>query len=217
MPPKDRNNPDDVVFALTTKAPETALDAFPEHAKLIACLIAEYSAMEHKLATMVAWSMGNRKDVVLPMIYAVDSSRARLEAMRAALIVLMEQRAPDTVPRFNALFDTARALLTQRNKFAHALFGKNTKTGELMRIDPSNYDSTEVPLHDIQHQLNRMKDHSFQVGQMLEPLLEKLRAQRQASAPPAPAPQGEQGLGDAQSHPPQPGPPPPSPEKPEKG
>lgn len=212
MPPRDRNDPNDVVFSLATDAPESVLDAFPEHAKLIACLLAEYSALEHKLATMVAWSMGNRKGVAIPMIYAVESSRARLEAMRAALIVLMKQYAPDTVASFNGLFDAARGLLMQRNKYAHALFGKNTKTGELMRIDPANYEATEVPLHDIQHQLDRMKEHSFQVGKLLEPVLAKVREQRRASAPPDHALQDELGLDDAQSHPPQPEPPKPSPE-----
>lgn len=206
----ERNNPDDVAWAARNRS-VSFLEEFPDHAKAIACLIAEYSAIEHRLATLAAAFMGNRKGVALPMIYAIESSRGRLEAIRAAILAVVRSIRPDSEAAMNQLVDETAKLLTQRNKYAHAVFGKNTRTGALMVLNPSNWESTELPLHDVQHQLKRMKDHSALVHQILAPVYEAMRKEPPATSPQlADAPPNQPGSDDAQSHPIPPGPPKPS-------
>lgn len=188
------------------------LEAFPKHAQAIGALIAEYSTIEQNLALLLGFLTGTRKGVVMPMVYAIESSRARLEAMRAAMRSILIKQSREDWETFNGLFDEARKLLTQRNKYAHAVFSITKNTKALMKTDPATFEVTPVPLHDVEHQLERMRHHSMKVVGALKPFVEHMRGQQKASEPPVPQPPNEPDSGGARTHLPPQEPQKPSPE-----
>src|SRR4051794_40303948 len=63
----------------------TLMEGFPEHAKLIGYIIAEWSQIEYKMAALVAISLQVPFTSIANMIYALESPGARLDVMRAGL------------------------------------------------------------------------------------------------------------------------------------
>jgi hypothetical protein len=161
------------------------LEEFPEHAKLIAYIVSEWTALEHKLAllTMFAANHAPERFAIRSMIYAIESSKARLDAMHAAMLSLAQSEGIQ-VSALSTMFDGARQLLTQRNRYAHAMYGKNGSTGELIRIDLKSDESVEVPLYDLEQQFQRMRNHSNAVGSVVAGVfahIEKRRTERAQS------------------------------------
>ena len=210
MPEHPRKDPASEESYLWHPDGRAILEAFPKHAQAIGALIAEYAIVEQKLALLLSFLMGTRKGVVMPMVYAIESSKARLEAMRAAMRSIMIAKSPDQWDFWNGLFDEARRLLTQRNKYAHAVFSVTKQSGTLMKTDPATFDVSPVPLHDVQHQLERMKVHSQALVLALKPFLEHAREQHKASGQPAPQPPTEPDSESARTRRPPPKPPKPS-------
>src|SRR5262245_29794224 len=108
----------------------TFLEDYPEHARLIGCLIAEWTAIEYKLMWLASFRMGVNARVVQPMIYGIDSSNARLESLRGAFMAI-HNKSEAMRSEMEATLSESKQLLTQRNKYAHAIYGENTKTKEL--------------------------------------------------------------------------------------
>lgn len=139
------------------------VEQFPDHMRVIGCLIAEWSHVEYKLVVLLSLAAKVDLRAMQTMLYAVESSRARLSVIRAMFTYLK-----DDVRRTEALdlLDEAGSLLQQRNKYAHALYGESG-SGEIAIVGVKDRTGVDMPLHDITHQFTRMKALSFRVGRML--------------------------------------------------
>ncbi len=157
------------------------IERFPEHARLIGFFIAEWSQVEHNLVLIFAICLEAPSPVVRPMLYAIESSGARLEAMIAALKQLFAEDA-ETRELLVELFDQAKSLLHQRNKFAHSLYGVSA-TGEMAILGIRKQTASDLPLHDLQDQFNRIRRLSHRSSQMLAVALGRWK-----DRPPAPEP-----------------------------
>jgi hypothetical protein len=193
--PKDHNRDttDEVLMLPSfpidpTEKPETWLERFPEHARYIGMLIGEWSILENKLAVLTALYVSKSASVILPMIYAVESSHARLESMRGALSVVLANH-PKLHAETEKLFDVARGMLTQRNKYAHALYGRNRLTGDLIKVGTRGDPTEDVPLHVLKHQFERMKAHAHAVGVVCAVALHERKLLLRLPAPPSAQPE----------------------------
>lgn len=142
------------------------LEAFPEHARLIAYIIAEWSQIEYKLAMWLALRLSANNDIILPMVYALETSRARLDVMATALRQLLGQH-PSVKGRLDKMLIEAGQVLTLRNRYAHAHFGPDADSRELAIAGMGKKPPTNVPLHELTHHLNRAKSLSHQLGLIL--------------------------------------------------
>lgn len=132
------------------------LEHFPEHARIIGCLIAEWTHVEYRLILMLALASHAPNDVVMPMLYAVQSSKGRLEAMQAAYLRIIPDEPRRT--QIMEVLDRARSLLTMRDKYAHALYGWYDPDGPhetLSIIGQGSRVGHDLPLYDLQHQYRR--------------------------------------------------------------
>lgn len=171
-----------------SNAGQSFLEDSPEHAKTIAFLIAEWNALEQKLVYLTSLSMEVHRRVIIPMVYASDSSRTRLESIRGALAILFKDE-PTQHAEMTEILDAAGGFLTQRNKYAHAVYGKS-KQGELVLHNVREHTSDLVPLHDIQHQFERMKALSDRIGRLLaRKMIEVQEAKKKLPRPGESAPQ----------------------------
>ncbi len=141
------------------------LEEFPKHALCISYLIAEWSAVENKLVKLATISVGTAAYIIEPMVYSIVSSFTRLEALQGAFAVIYQKNEPKRTDMEEVCLQ-AKSLLTQRNKYAHALYGR-THGGELVVIGTRGKPSEEIPLYNLEHQLERMKILSHRVGKLL--------------------------------------------------
>src|SRR5262245_17223597 len=73
--------------------PNSPLEEFPEHAQLISYIIAEWSQIEHKLAIWLGLRLSADNQIIAPMVFALETSRARLDLIAAGLRHLMPPSA----------------------------------------------------------------------------------------------------------------------------
>lgn len=139
------------------------LEEFPEHAKTIALIIATWSQIEFNLSLFLAASLRADRGIIQPMIYAIESSGARMEAIRTALLrIYPGEKAAKFI---GDLMAEASQLLVQRNKYAHAYYGQIDEPKELALIGlHEKRKTTVVPLHDLAHQYERMKKLSHRTA-----------------------------------------------------
>jgi len=140
------------------------IEVFPDHLRLIGLIIAAWSEVEYKLIGLLAIELRASMDTVTAMIYALESSGARLEVIAAAFTTLAEDESARIEAA--ATITEAQSLLRQRNKFAHALYGESSK-GEMAILSLQKGTAVELPLHDLKHQFERMKQLSYRVGREL--------------------------------------------------
>ena len=138
-------------------------ESFPEHAKAIAFIIAEWNQIEFSLSGLLSLHIRVAPAAVRSMVYAIESSGGRLDLMRAAFTNL-ESNAEDRAEILGIL-DEAQSVLRQRNKYAHGLFGKSPDGG-LALFGLRRDEVTDLPLHDLNHQVNRVRDLSFRVRKL---------------------------------------------------
>jgi hypothetical protein len=112
--------------------PPSALELFPEHAKLIGLIIGEAAAVEQGLVTLLALTLRADANVVYPMLYATTSSKGRLDAMRAAFRQLLAGTA--ALEAIEEILDKADRLLHKRNEYAHAHFAVSEDKALLMLL-----------------------------------------------------------------------------------
>lgn len=153
-------------------------EQFPEHMKLVGNLVSEWSQVEHKLVVLLSYLMSADAEIIRPMLYAIESSSARLDAIRAALLVLLHGN-DQWLEVLTPLMDKAGSLLAQRNKYGHALYGMTGK-GELGFVRVSKNQVTAVPLHDLEHQFGRMKELAGEIGALIPAAMNKGKLRRQA-------------------------------------
>jgi hypothetical protein len=142
----------------------TAMERFPEHARLIGCFIAEWSVAEHWLALWLGLQLSDDAAIIRPMIYAIESSRARVDAMAAAMDQLFarDQRARLKVAE---VFKEALQLLTLRNRYAHGYFGDDPDSGELAITSPASAKRPiNIPVHELKHHFERLKRFSHRMS-----------------------------------------------------
>src|ERR1019366_3572877 len=174
--------PDDAPAPL----PRGHLEHFPEHAKLIAFIIAEWSHIEYHLIVMLASVSRAKQGIIHPMLYAVQSSASRLEAMKAAFGKLVFDEPRRT--KIMQALDDARGVLTYRDKLGHALYGWFDVDGphnDLAIVSQTDRRPSHVlPLHDLQHQYQRSKELNQRVASlMLFELLPRLPGVQVVSEP----------------------------------
>jgi hypothetical protein len=183
------------------------IEAFPEHARMIGYIVAEWSQVEYKTAALVAIALRVPFQVIADMVYALESGGARMDVMRGALSHLNEEPARSEV---EALFTEADSLRHQRNKFAHGLYGHGPNR-ELVMHGVRKASLGEVPLHDLMHQYGRMKALSYRAGRLVSSLADMFQEQPQGPGASASLPSTALGSTGPQSPPSPPEPPPPSP------
>jgi hypothetical protein len=145
----------------------SVMEEFPEHAKFVGFIIAEWSQIEVKLTLILAAKLSADQQIIIPMIAAIESSRARLNTIQAALYALA---GPGTAlrRRLGKVLEEADKLLTLRNRYAHAHFGPERESRELAitslggRTRPLS-----IPLHELKHHFERMKQLSHLLGVIL--------------------------------------------------
>ena len=138
----------------------TTLEQFPEHAKLVGFIVAEWTQIEFALANYLSLVAYENSWMIVRMIYAIESSGARLNAITTALALVASYPKTKrlTVPVITDLMADARQLLAMRNKYAHALYGIDEASNQLVIVGTfSGKKETGLPLHDLTHQFERMK------------------------------------------------------------
>jgi len=153
-----------LMFPLDAKnVPPSPLEAFPEHAKHIAFIVAEWSQIEYKLAMWTALRMSADQHVVLPMIYALETSRARLDVMAAVLSGLVGDH-PKVKGRLERLLTEASQLLALRVRYAHGHFGPDADSQELAIAGMGKRPPINIPLHELKHHFTRFKSLSHELA-----------------------------------------------------
>lgn len=189
------------------------LEAYPEHAKYIAYIIAEWSQIELRLAMWVATRMLADQHIVLPMIYALETSRARLDVMAAALRGLIGVERPIALGKLDKLLSEASQLLTLRVRYAHGHFGPDRDSLELA-IAPlwgSKRKPINIPLHELKYHFERFKKLSHDLAVIVAA---ELGLPLRGPDAPDSVPAHPLGLVAAHARQKQKEPPPPSPESP---
>lgn len=139
------------------------IELMPEHARLIGFLVAEWTQIEYKLTMYLALCLHAEARYIQPMIYAIESSKARINAVGAALRELVDNE-PGRLWVEHTLTE-AEKLLQQRNKYAHGMYGVDATSGECTLIGMGGRRETKLaPLHDLEHQFERMKALSHRLG-----------------------------------------------------
>src|ERR1700738_1781366 len=141
------------------------LEAFPEHAQLITYVIAEWSQIEYRLALWLARRLSKDKHVILPMIYALETSRARLDIMAPGLRQLISE--PRVQGRLDKLLGEASQFLNLRNRYAHGHFGQDADSGELAIAGMGKKSPINIPLHELKDHCGRMKPLPHQLSVIL--------------------------------------------------
>jgi hypothetical protein len=146
----------------------TMLEAFPEHAKIIAFIIAEWSQVEYKLGLWLALRLSADGRIIQPMIYAIESSRARINAMHSAITHLLVHD-PKSTKAVDAIFGEVSSMLNLRNRYAHAHFGRDSDSEELAIAAPPGKTTKpfNIPLHELQDHFSKMKRLSHKLGVIL--------------------------------------------------
>lgn len=139
------------------------VEAYPEHFQIIGFFIAGWSELEYKLMAFLAVELQIPLKIVTAMMYAIESSGARLDVMRAVF-----GQAPDSPVKTEYLdfLTEAGSILTQRNKFAHAIYAEGHNY-ELAILGMRRDSASDLPVHDLKHQLGRLKNLSYRVGRNL--------------------------------------------------
>lgn len=128
-----------------------------EHCRLVGDLIITWSSIEHVLVTTLYTTMGDLSPMVHPMLYSVESSSARISALRKGLTFTAERRGWD-ITELEAIFKEAVGMLRVRNKYAHGVFVGTDEGPELVDYRESFPGShTPVPLYDLQFQVDRAR------------------------------------------------------------
>src|SRR4051812_2656665 len=82
------------------------LEQYPKHAQMIGCVTAEWSQIEYPLTSLVGMTLGMPSRVIDGILYAIDSSGARLKALRAAIQAGVE---PESLAEWQEWFDQAES------------------------------------------------------------------------------------------------------------
>lgn len=179
------------VIGKTVAWPTTSaiIERYPEHARLIGSVITEWTQAEHNLIRLLSSVMQADEEIILPMLYAIESSRTRLDVLTAAFRVLMRDDAAAWEDMDSALADAGK-LLTQRNKYAHAFYAITTQD-ELAMMGLKRDEIIVLPLHDLMHQFERMRALSQRISVTLAYALGLAEAPpptppESAGAPPTP-------------------------------
>ena len=151
--------------------PTAIIEDYPEHARMIGCIVAEWSQIEYRIIFWLSLSLGANNTMIMPMIYAIEASRARLDATSAAFLEVVKEEPARS--ELVAILEEAKSLLNQRNKFAHALYGISA-SGELAILRLRTDDAGDLPLYDLKHQFGRMKELSHKLAMRLKPIVERL-------------------------------------------
>ncbi|MDP9202600.1 MAG: hypothetical protein M3P26_11805 [Gemmatimonadota bacterium] len=138
------------------------IEAFPNHMRLIGSIIAEWSHVEYKLAMLLAMGLRCPQQTVAAMLYAIESSGARLDVIEAVFRHFKEPARSEA----SALIEEARSMLVQRNKFAHSIYGESADGG-LAIVGIRRDSAGDLPEHDLRHQFERMKALSYHAGRFL--------------------------------------------------
>lgn len=138
------------------------IERYPDQARLIGSIVAEWSQVEHNLVMLLGLSMKADAEIIRPMLYAIESSGARLDVISAAFAVLMKDR-PEVWAEMEAVLTEAKKVLVQRNKYAHSFYGVSG-TGELAVLGFRRGEANDLPLHDLKYQFDRVRELSKAVS-----------------------------------------------------
>jgi hypothetical protein len=127
------------------------------------------------MATLVALVSRSDRHIIFPMVYAIQSSNARVGAMKAALSQLISIGSQIDALKVDDVFDRAEKMLRMRDKYAHARYGWFDAVApgdKLWVIGQGTKASHELPLHDLMHQLDRAKELHQDVQSLVDSELE---------------------------------------------
>lgn len=214
-PPKPKVKPrvtgPNVKLINTRAGDPTVMDKFPEHARLIGCIVAEWTQVEHKMVVLLCSMMqGDDSKAARAMLYALSTSLGRVQLIQAALAELSgdSEAARATIKEIS---DEATYQLGKRNDLAHALFGV-TDDGKLGTFSYRRRKATEVKLDELEALYARMQTFSHKLGTALTNAMIYRQARRAGFAASDLERIAQLDSKLAQNDQPQPTPPPPSPE-----
>ncbi|MEX2153050.1 MAG: hypothetical protein WD825_06895 [Gemmatimonadaceae bacterium] len=102
----------------------SALDPYPEHARLIGLIIADWNKVEARFALLLMRAVGLRSQLgaklIRPMAYAIASNSGRLGAMKAIAATAIP--ADRHRRQLLGLFSEAEKVLRLRNAVAHGIY-----------------------------------------------------------------------------------------------
>jgi hypothetical protein len=189
-PPRPRkpSGPDVLVSMPTTIDGMFIMDRFPEEARLIGCIVGEWTQIEHRLVMLLSLTANDPRDPFRPMLYSITGSLARLHAIQAGLIALMLGN-PEHEQTCRELAAEAERLLEKRNKIAHALFGFTEQGNHFAIVKPGSQVRTQaVSFAHLNETYERMKKFSCRLGVVYSAGQEFRRQRREgargAAAPP---------------------------------
>ena len=207
--PKPRYDGPEIEILNPLQDDPNILDDFPEHARLIGCILAEWTQAEHKLVVALgAFIPGRGAYAIRSMLYTLTTSRPRLQLIQAGLAEITSP-SPETKAALQDIAEEAEALLHLRNDLAHALFARATKN-RLATFSYKRGQSTVVTVEQLKETYGRMTRFSRRAGDLLHNAL-AIRQMRRAGVPPFVVQQiGRLGSERAQTDPPPQEPPAPS-------
>jgi hypothetical protein len=100
------------------------LENYPDEAAFLGMIIAEWNTVELAFTAQLADLMETKRRVVLPMVYALQNNRARLDTVNAAMRELVPHPA-DRI-RLDSIMVEAHAVLKQRNLYTHGFYASGT-------------------------------------------------------------------------------------------
>jgi len=210
--PKSHKKNESVLVGRWSRDPGTPriLDEYPDHARLIGLIIAEWAHIEWRLVFTLQNYFEDDALAVESMLFTVESSRARLQVLQIGFAHVLSQ---DVLPRAELLIKRAGEILKLRNRYAHAIYGKDNDSKELAIVTRGRKIHTvNIPLHELKHHLEQMRALSHDIGvMMLDTMPPPLPIPHELVS--APRHLTERSPGHTAPAPPEP--PPPSPESPE--
>jgi hypothetical protein len=148
------------------------LEAHPDYARLVGCIVAEWTSIEYTMTWLITSSMERHGRIIQAMVYAVAAGGARLAMMEAGLRAIIPVRPGDTT--LDELFAEADRLLKRRNHFAHIHYARNAKwdgvrTMKLKHLETDHPEaSKELPLKELADLFQRMKNFNVAVGGLIQ-------------------------------------------------
>lgn len=153
--PKDPDTPDPGL-----------LEGFPEHAQYIAYIIAEWSHIEYRMAMWLALRLSTDKHIILPMVYSLETSRARFDMMASGLRDLLGDH-PQVRGKLEQLLKRVDQALRLRNKYAHAYYGQDGDSMELAIAGLGKKKPVNLPLHELKHHFAQLRTLTHQLDVIL--------------------------------------------------
>ncbi len=160
---------------------KSSLAEHPDHARMLGMLVASWNALESYWAGVVTVVCNADGHIIHAMLYALESPRARLHAIRAALELLVDDEVE--LAEIASAMDETEKVLTKRNNLAHARY-MAAEDGSLRIVRLKEFHlalekiNRQLPLKELEAAFERSRHLEERVVKLLS---DRLRARHEAS------------------------------------